>query len=345
MPPRATLVNGHMKLTARALCKDCRQRVLPGVGVPIVFEAGGGDDASVWGPILTEVRAQTGAPVIAYSRPGFGRSEIDTTRRGVAAGAVALDNGLKALGLRGPILIVSHSLGGFHTTAFAARRPARVAGVVLLDANLACFFTDEQLRTMQNTPEELARYRQQGMGRYFQAVDFDSTVALLRRTPFPTTIPVIDIVSEQGPVRDSVATARWRRCHSDFVASGAQREAIVAHATGHYIFRGAPELVVSAIIKAYARTQTGARRETVLSRGVAYGVNSIDAVKQREVAYRHSEADLNEWGYALLGQRKLAEAVAVLALNAQLRPTSENAHESRWRPATDRCPPDRDRYT
>jgi pimeloyl-ACP methyl ester carboxylesterase len=303
-------------------------RVVAGRGVPIVFEAGGGDDASVWGDLLPRITALTDAPAIAYDRPGFGRSEIDTTRHGIVAGVDGLAAGLAALGYTGDLVLVAHSLGGYNATLFTARHPGRVKGAVFLDANHACFFTDDQLRRMRNTDDELARYRTQGLGRYFQAVDFDSTVAVVRRTPFPAQVPVIDIVAERPPVADSSDAARWMRCHAEFVAAAPTREGITASGSSHYVFRSAPELVLAAVVKAYAGAVTGARQREVLARGVAHAVDAVNAVRRRELAYRHSEADLNEWGYALLGHGERAAALDVFQINVALRPASANAHDS-----------------
>lgn len=81
-------------------------------------------------------------------------------------------------------------------------------------------------------------------------------------------------------------------------------------------------------MKAYARPPPGPRRDAVRARGVAYAVDVVNAVRRRELAYRHSEADLNEWGYALLGQGEREAALGVFQVNVSLRPASANAHDS-----------------
>ena len=50
--------------------------LVKGTGLPIVFEAGGGDDASTWDAILTPIANVTGATLITYDRAGFGHSEV-----------------------------------------------------------------------------------------------------------------------------------------------------------------------------------------------------------------------------------------------------------------------------
>ena len=51
--------------------------IIMGKGMPILFEAGNGDDATVWQSIVTQVYNQTNATIITYDRAGLGKSEID----------------------------------------------------------------------------------------------------------------------------------------------------------------------------------------------------------------------------------------------------------------------------
>jgi pimeloyl-ACP methyl ester carboxylesterase len=53
--------------------------VVKGIGTPVVFESGGGDDGSVWQPLVIDLRKKLNAPLITYDRAGFGKSGIDTS--------------------------------------------------------------------------------------------------------------------------------------------------------------------------------------------------------------------------------------------------------------------------
>jgi pimeloyl-ACP methyl ester carboxylesterase len=114
-------------------------------GIPILFESGGGDDATVWKYILKRVAAMTGTTLITYDRAGVGKSEMDPSQHGVGNGVKGLEIGLKSLGYAGDIMLVAHSLGGFYATLYASRNPQHVKAAVLIDANPACFFTDDYL--------------------------------------------------------------------------------------------------------------------------------------------------------------------------------------------------------
>jgi hypothetical protein len=284
-------------------------QIIPGGGIPILFESGGGDDATVWKEMLQPVAAVTGSTVIAYDRAGFGKSETDRLHRGILNDVKGLETGLAKLGYSGEIMIVAHSAGGFYANLYASRHPQLVRTVVLLDANLVCFFTDEQLRKMQNS-------------------DFESTIQVLRKTRFSPAIPVVDIVADRTLFDGTPEADRWRACHREFVAASSARRGITAYGSGHYVFIGSRQMVTSAIVSAYAEIVNGAARLGALKRAVSYSVEALNEQKRQEAQYRHSENDLNDWGYALLKSNDKVRALEVFKLNADLYPHSANVYDS-----------------
>lgn len=233
--------------------------VIAGRGVPILFEAGGGDDGSVWNDVAKSVSTATGAPIITYDRAGFGKSETspsgDVGDHGIVAGVKALEKGLKALGFNGEIFLVGHSYGGFYTTLYAARHPEKVRYAVLIDASSACWFDAAFLRKFRaDLPSDLKRLRSQGkLGQYYQSANLPRTVEVMRAHTFPFSVPVTDLVSEHPPFKNDGDVARWRSCHRQFADAAPNRVAITAYGSGHYIYRDDQALVVNTIGRAYAR--------------------------------------------------------------------------------------------
>jgi pimeloyl-ACP methyl ester carboxylesterase len=302
--------------------------VIPGHGVPILFESGGGDDATVWQDLLRPVARVTGATLITYDRAGWGRSEIDTTQHGIVKGVESLEMALKKLGYSDDIMLVAHSFGGFYSTLYASKHPQHTRAAILIDANLACFFTDDELRRTESSSADLEKLRAQSVARYYQAVDWESIVGVMRRTRFPSQIPLIDIVAERTPFEGTPNADRWRACHREFVAASAARQGITAHGSGHYVFRSSPELVTVAIAKVYAGITAKALGPRVLATAVDYSLEAVDDVKAKADRYRHSEDDLNSWGYDLLHQGAKQQALAVFELNVSMHPQSANAYDS-----------------
>jgi len=307
--------------------------IIKGTGMPILFEGGSGADVTVWDDILKPLADITHATLITYDRAGFGKSELDTTnddldRHGILHGIEGLETGLKKLGYNGNIMLIASSFGGFCATLYAGRHPATVKAAVLIDANHICWFTDawvdsemkERRRTSTNT-------KKQNLAYYYQSLNLQNTVDLMKQTPFPATIPVIDLVSEFN-FPDSALAARWKVCHRQFADAQPNREGITAYGCGHIIFRDNPLLVVSAIVKAYTGTQGKEQGDEIMKRFLSYSLQGTNGEKRKEVQYRHSADNLVSWGRSLLQQGEKEKAIEILKLNVVLYPGSAEAYES-----------------
>ena len=105
-------------------------------GPPVVIEAGYGlpaVESDQWKPVRDEI-ART-SQVCIYDRAGLGSSDAVSkkprTSRDVAEDLHKL---LTAAKIRGPYVLVGHSVGGLHVRVFAGMYPKDVAGVVLVDS-------------------------------------------------------------------------------------------------------------------------------------------------------------------------------------------------------------------
>jgi pimeloyl-ACP methyl ester carboxylesterase len=117
-------------------------KIIPGNGTPILFEAGNGDDASVWQALLAPIHEQTGAPLIVYDRAGLGQSSIDTNTISFKREVKHLERALRKLGYQNKLFVVSHSFGAFYTSLLANRNKRRIQGAVYIDPALPCFMTE-----------------------------------------------------------------------------------------------------------------------------------------------------------------------------------------------------------
>jgi pimeloyl-ACP methyl ester carboxylesterase len=288
----------------------------------ILFESGGGNDSSVWSDLLAPIADATDATLITYDRPGLGSSEVDQQHHGLTSDVERLESGLKDLGYVGHYTLVAHSLGGFYVTLFASRHPEQVRAAVLIDTNLACYFTDAFLPTIRNSEAEIQTLKTENPGRYFLALDFEPMALKMRSVEFPKTIPVIDLVAEQRSFPTPEDAERWRSCHAKFTSEAPNRTEYLAYGSGHYIFISNPELAIAAILQAHAMANGMTRPE------LAYAVRALNEQKHRDWQYARSEDALNQWGYDLLQSGNQVEAVKVFELNVSLRPNSSNAYDS-----------------
>lgn len=288
----------------------------------ILFESGGGDDGRVWSGVLDPIAQATGATLITYDRPGFGASELDPDHHGLMNDMERLEAGLKELGYTGHYTLVAHSLGGFYVTLFASRHPEQVRAAVLLDINLACYFTDAFLPTIRASDADLQANKTANPGRYYFSLDFEPMALMMRSVSFPKTIPVLDFVAERRSFPKPEDAERWRSCHATFAAEASNRTEMTAYGSGHYIFKSNPELAIAAILQAHSLANGSSHPE------LDYAVRALNEQKRKDGQFARSEEGLNQWGYDLMRSGKKEEAVKVFELNVTLRPNSSNAYDS-----------------
>jgi pimeloyl-ACP methyl ester carboxylesterase len=228
-------------------------KIIKGKGIPILFEAGGGEDATTWNKIIPPIADRTAATLIMYDRAGFGKSTFDTTRHGILNGILGLETGLRKLGYTGNMMLVAHSQGGLYAQLYASRHRDKVPAAVLIDVTTTCFYNEKRLAETQQIIDRKNTDigKAAAPGSYYQGADFSNNINLMRKFPFPNTIPLTDFVSDHPPFHDSADIEDWKRCHREFAAASAKRSGILATGCGHFIFNDDPPLVINAIAKAY----------------------------------------------------------------------------------------------
>ena len=182
---------------------------------------------------------------------------------------------------------------------------------MFIDANPICFFDDER-EEKRPSPD----------------LSWAETIRVMRQTQFPAHIPVVDLVAGRTLFDGTPDADRWRSCHAAFVAASPRRRGLTVAGSGHYIFKSNPELVILTVATSYAQTVAPGLRAAILERIATYSMTAINDVNRRSESYRHSEDDLNSWGYDLMKKGDLAGALATLTLCVTLYPRSANAYDS-----------------
>jgi pimeloyl-ACP methyl ester carboxylesterase len=227
-----------------------------GSGAPtIVFESGGGNDASVWTGVEPEIRRRLGVRTILYDRAGLGKSEPAPGPYRIDDEVSGLQHILDRLGVSAPVVLVAHSYGGM-VAALTAARDRRVGGLVFIDVPDAAFVDEAQVAGMmaRHAQEfELLSRSQPALARVLKA--FPESARRFREAIFPPNLPTIDIVAERPPVDSAEEAAAWRKSHRAFVAASPAREAVTASGSGHFVMIDRPALVIAAVTRMAQRVR------------------------------------------------------------------------------------------
>jgi pimeloyl-ACP methyl ester carboxylesterase len=113
-----------------------------GTGSPtVVLENGLNEISPLWSAITAQVSRST--RVCAYDRAGQGWSDDAAHPQDGREVAADLHTLLASAGEHGPYVLAGHSSGGTLAITYAARYPAQVAGMVLLDSSSPHQYTDQ----------------------------------------------------------------------------------------------------------------------------------------------------------------------------------------------------------
>jgi len=224
-----------------------------GEGKPrVLFEAGLGNDGTVWNDVLPGVGRVTTA--CTYDRAGLGQSgpaPRPHTNRRMAEELRAL---LSNAGLGGPYVLVGHSMGGVNVRLFASEHLDDVAGMVLIDA-----VGDEQFtRWFVLFPEPMKAEFRKGLTALPEGLDFDTYVSGIAdmssssRTLGDRPLVVLSHGKAQhdpgvSPEVQSEMEGVWADMQKQMCRLSSSCSQTIAQESGHFIQRDEPQLVVDSV--------------------------------------------------------------------------------------------------
>ncbi|MFD2937692.1 alpha/beta fold hydrolase [Spirosoma flavum] len=226
-------------------------RIVKGKKPPILFESGGGQDASQWDSIATAVHQRLQATVITYDRAGFGRSSFDTAGYTILQEIKSLESALHQFGYSNTnLLLVGQSLGAFYNRVYAARHPAQVKGIILVDPRIPSY---ADMRFARTYFQGLNRkdYEAEYMSLYYLLARMERTSDYVRQVDLPASIPLLDIMAERGPFSEAKENERFKAGQRHLVKGHGNRRLVYVEGTSHNIPHDKPILLIEQIVSFY----------------------------------------------------------------------------------------------
>ncbi|MEM9300917.1 MAG: alpha/beta hydrolase [Pseudomonadota bacterium] len=228
---------------------------ISGSGGPVVvFESGMRNSSSYWTRVANQLARTT--TVVVYDRAGSGRSPVGKLPRSSDTITDELAALMNSLSPGSPLVLVGHSIGGWHARVFANRYPANVAGVVLIDSphedfeaeRLALLSPSERAARAASLERSRAALPQSTQDEY-RAHGRSRT--LLSNIEVDDDTPYVVITSEahrwgSDAVADELE-ALWLRQQRALVDSIPNARLIIEQHVGHDIPREAPESISAAV--------------------------------------------------------------------------------------------------
>ena len=206
-------------------------RVL-GSGEPVVVMISGlGDGMATFDAAAAEIAKS--ATVIVYDRAGYGGSDAVDGARDALAAERELSAVLDQSRVRGPYVLLGHSVGGLYAEYYASQHPEHIAGLILEDSRPADFRrTCEAARvSMCASPASMAWTMPQGARAELAAlVTTEAQVEAL--TPMAGK-PVL-VLSRPTPNNANAFDATWAASQIELAARYNGRH-LSAPSGGHYI--------------------------------------------------------------------------------------------------------------
>ncbi|WP_291569258.1 alpha/beta fold hydrolase [Clostridium sp. UBA4548] len=230
------------KMKPLNICVNCC-----GTGDPtVVFESGLGCTQDDWKVVQNQISKHTST--FSYDRLGLGNSDADDLPRTSLDQAHELHIVLNKAKVRGPYILVAHSIGGYNARLFAATYPKEVAGIIFVDSSHENQFED---RVKRCTSKEIELFKRQLID---EEQSFDGLlisgkqVKDTRKKDTLRSIPIIVLTADHKGQESSVITEEtWRNYQRDLATLSNYSKHIIVEDCGHYIQKDKPHVVIDAI--------------------------------------------------------------------------------------------------
>ena len=229
-------------------------------GEPVVIlESGGQAPLEMWRPVFDQIGRLS--PVLAYDRPGTGKSEFDGQPPTLEHIAQTLHALLDAARIPPPYVLAGASWGGVYIRGFASLFPKEVAGLVYLDttdvdltlAERATFLPSPGVPPRPQLPDTLPEGRRAYLLQLWEYVAADfAPIRALNVPPVPVAalisgVPLGALPPNALTTNVNIYRLMQIRHQAEWALSSPAGLMVVSSTAGHNVVQEAPDLVLQAI--------------------------------------------------------------------------------------------------
>lgn len=259
-----------------------------GKGPTVILDGGWAADSRGWRKVIPLLSADF--RVCAQDRAGSGRSSAGPLPRDGEAVARDLHAALHAARIKGPYILVGHSLGGLNMRHFARLYAAETAAMVLADPSVPhqvrrfeavggpgagsiaplvararqCLDAarpgplpaDEALKRCRTVPPESAAERWEARLSELEAMAGSTSSGLDGQGPGSLAMPLVVLTAGRS-YPDPRALAFWQSLHAETAAISSKGSTRLIPESGHMMIFDAPSAIAEAVREASGAIATG----------------------------------------------------------------------------------------
>jgi pimeloyl-ACP methyl ester carboxylesterase len=217
-----------------------------GKGKPIViFESGLGGGYSDWAQVQPEISKIT--RTFSYDRAGLSGSDKSKLPRTALNQVKELHELLVKSKIKGPYIIVAHSIGGLNARLFADSYPKEVAGIVFVDSS-----HEEMLNVYKSKDskgfEDLKAQFSSPEGSFQDFLKSTEEVREVRKKDALRNIPIIVLSADKSAIEiQDPIIAEWPKLQDDLATLSDKSKHLTIKNTSHMIQDDNPKAVIDAI--------------------------------------------------------------------------------------------------
>lgn len=225
------------KLTAYSIIQNSKYLV--------VFEAGLGDDHSVWNEKKLPTQIYSKSDVVVYDRAGYGKSEVGPNPRNIGRLRSELESVINQFSRGRKVILIGHSLGGMIIRDYAIKNPTKIAGLLFIDPS-----HENYNQPTQADEDFIYNYFNSNYGAIFggtlEARELIENSQYTSTLPNLPNIPVIVISSMKVDTDHSISDRQlWFGAHETLKNGVTDFIHIATTNSGHYIMNDEPNLVIN----------------------------------------------------------------------------------------------------